>query len=228
MNTKYKITILLTTLIVLALSVGLTYAQDNGNGDGVPANNMDEFQTHAFNYGGIGFANAQSGEQWNDQERGNMRGNNQQGGTDGTGIYTMLPPATEEELSDVAVEAMIDGWVDEQHAYAVYEMVMEQFGEVAPFLNIQRSEAQHAAAWEFLFDRYDIPVPEMPEFEALPELTSLEEACQIAADAEIANFELYDDMAELFSDYPDILQIVMALRNASEFSHLPTFLSCAS
>jgi hypothetical protein len=222
MNTKYKITILLTTLIVLALSVGIIYAQGNGNGRRNPGNqsspnNLDNAQ-QADNYGR---------SESNNGQRGNMR-SNQQSGMDGAGIYADLPPATEGELSDVAVEAMIDGWMDEQHAYAVYEMVMEQFGEVAPFLNIQRSEAQHAAAWELMFDRYDIPVPEVPEFEALPELTSLEEACQIAADAEIANFELYDDMAELFSDYPDILQIVMALRNASEFSHLPTFLSCAS
>ena len=57
---------------------------------------------------------------------------------------------------------MQDGLADEQHAYAVYAAVIEQFGAVRPFTNIQKAEAQHMAAWEFLFDRYGIPTPQPP------------------------------------------------------------------
>ena len=104
--------------------------------------------------------------------------------------------------------------------------VMTQFGEVAPFVNIQRAEAQHASAWELMFERYGIDMPALPEFE-LPEFASLQEACQIASEAEIINFSLYDEMADTFADYPDILQVSIALRNASEFNHLPAFENCA-
>ena len=117
--------------------------------------------------------------------------------------------------------------MDEQHAYAVYGAVIEQFGEVAPFTNIQRSEAQHIAAWELMFDRYDGAVPAVPEFE-VPAFASLSDACEAAAAAEIANFGLYDNMLATLSDYPDIVQVITTLRNASEFNHLPAFQSCAS
>lgn len=226
MNTKRRIAVLVVTLAVLALSIGVIYAQDNGNSNGPgTAAGLNEAQMHAFNYGGIGFANAQNGAQWNDRERGNMR--NQQGTMAGTGLYTMLPPAFDGELPEYIVDLMVDGWVDEQHAYAVYEAVIEQFGPVAPFVNIQRAEAQHAAAWELLFDRYGIPVPEIPDFGEIPEFATLADACQAAADAEIANFELYDSMEEAFSEYPDIAQVATALSNASEFNHLPAFENCA-
>ena len=145
----------------------------------------------------------------------------------GTGFYAALPPTADADLSDVEIAAMTDGWMDEQHAYAVYGAVIDQFGAVAPFVNIQRSEAQHIAAWELLFDRYGVTLPAVPEFE-VPTFDSLSDACQAAADAEIANFELYDSMLATLSDYPDMVQVVTTLRNASEFNHLPAFQSCAS
>ncbi len=120
--------------------------------------------------------------------------------TAGTGFYATLPPVTDAELSEAEIAAMTDGWLDEQHAYAVYGAVIDQFGAVAPFVNIQRSEAQHIAAWELIFDRYGVPVPAVPEFD-LPTFATLSDACQTAAAAEIANFGLY----ELDADDPERL-----------------------
>jgi hypothetical protein len=94
-------------------------------------------------------------------------------------------------------------------------------------VNIQRAESQHIAAWEFLFDRYGIDIPELPVID-IPQFASLSEACDAAAAAEIANFGLYDSMLEAFAGYPDIAQVTQALRNASEFSHLPAFETCAA
>ena len=125
------------------------------------------------------------------------------------------------------IATMTAGWLDEQHAYATYEAIIDQFGNVAPFVNIQRSEAQHIAAWELMFDRYGVELPAVPEFDT-PEFSTLSDACQTAADAEIANFELYDTMLVTLGDYPDMVQVVTSLRNASEFSHLPAFQRCAS
>lgn len=224
---KKKVMIVsLVMLAVAALGISAVSAQGNGNGNG-PRQSAgaqlcadSDTQCQAYNYGGIGFVNGQTGARWNGQERGNMQGA-------GIGLYAALPPATDADLSEAQIAAMTDGWMDEQHAYAVYGAVIDQFGAVAPFVNIQRSEAQHIAAWELLFDRYGVALPALPEFE-VPAFDSLSDACQAAADAEITNFELYDSMLETLSDYPDMVQVVTTLRNASEFNHLPAFQSCAS
>ncbi|MBZ0302086.1 MAG: hypothetical protein K8J31_20215 [Anaerolineae bacterium] len=225
---------LLISLVIvgaLALGIGAVAAQGNGNGPGTgaqQANNCasEDAQCQAYNYGGIGFVNGQTGARWNNQERGSMRSNGGTG-TNGIGYYASLPPAVDAKLSDAEIAAMTSGWLDEQHAYTVYAAILEQFGDTAPFVNIQLAEAQHIAAWELQFDRYGIALPGVPEFE-VPVFASLSEACQTAAAAEIANFELYDTMLATLGDYPDMVQVVTALRNASEFNHLPAFQSCAA
>jgi hypothetical protein len=208
------------------------YAQGGGNGNGPggpgtqpgdPGTCTDEPHINAYNNGGIGFVNPQSRGQWNGQQRDQM---NRGAGANGTGFYTSLPPASVEALPQDIIDLMIEGWLDEQHAYAAYESIMAQFGEIAPFANIQQAEVQHAAAWEFLFDRYGIPMPEVPAFE-VPSFASPAEACALGAEAEIANFALYDEMLAAFEPYPDIYQVALALRNASEFNHLPAFQTCA-
>lgn len=222
--------ILISLFVVGALAV---YAHQGGQGGpGGPGDQprdpgqgdcVDDGQMQSYRSGGIGFVNPQNGDQWNGQQRGQM---NRGAGANGTGFYTSLPPASAEELPQEIIDLMIDGWLDEQHAYAAYESIMGQFGEIAPFVNIQQAEVQHAAAWEFLFDRYSIPVPDVPEFE-IPTFASTQEACALGAEAEIANFALYDEMLQAFEPYPDIYQVALALRNASEFSHLPAFETCA-
>jgi hypothetical protein len=138
-----------------------------------------------------------------------------------------LPSAATGELSDAAVAALVAGIQDEYHAYAVYQAVIDQFGPVAPFTRIQAAEAQHIAALEVLFNRYDVPVPDPEPLEDLPEFNSIADACALGAAAEIANFELYDSWIAQTSDYPDLVQVFTALRNASEFNHLPAFEQCA-
>lgn len=198
---------------------------------------------------GIGTANAQGGNPPCDPAHpelcthtppnmGNGRGGNGNGNgfgagrqgqnnrMGGGGITANLPPATVTELPQNVIDLMIAGWKDEQNAYAIYEAIMTQFGRVAPFVNIQRAEAQHSAAWETLFTRYGIAVPTAPTVEATT-FATLAEACQAGVDAEIANAALYDKMLEAFAPYPDLLQVATALRNASLNSHLPAFQNCA-
>lgn len=138
-----------------------------------------------------------------------------------------LPPAVPGDLPTDVVNAMTEGILDEYHAYAVYQAVIDQFGAVAPFTRIQAAEAQHIAAWEVIFNRYGITIPEVPVLDPVPQFDTLAAACQIAADAEIANFSLYDRNAAILADYPDMVQVVTTLRNASEYNHLPAFQACA-
>jgi hypothetical protein len=224
-----KLFILFAIVAILVIGISVVAAQGNGNGNGngncdpqQPDTCTNDPQYNAYNYGGLGFVNAQNGQGWNGQQRGRM---NRGAGQNGVGFYATLPPAYEGELPQAVIDLMINGWLDEQHAYAVYGGVIEQFGNVRPFVNIQQAEAQHIAAWEFLFDRYEIAIPDVPTVD-VPQFASLTEACQIAADAEIANFGLYDTMIASFAEYPDLYQVTLALRNASEFNHLPAFESC--
>lgn len=237
MNKKLVIII---SVIVLVIGIGVVSAQGRGNGGNGnsgsrgsanvicdpqnPDSCLSDPQVNAYTYGGVGFVNPQTGAQWNGQQRGAM---GRETGMNGTGLYASLPPAYDGVLPQEVIDLMVDGWTDEQHAYAVYESVMAQFGEVAPFVSIQKAEVQHSAAWEFLFDRYGIATPAVPSFE-VPAFATTADACAVAAAAEIANFELYDTMMTAFADYPDIYQIALALRNASEFNHLPAFEACAS
>jgi hypothetical protein len=140
---------------------------------------------------------------------------------------TMLPPKTSGQVPAAVVSAMQAGLADELNAYAIYGSVIDQFGSVRPFSNIQRAEAQHIAAWEFLFDRYGIPMPAADKVE-VPEFASLTDACQAAVDAEIANRDLYDKLLSAFGDYPDMTQVATQLRTATNEKHLPAFQRCAN
>jgi hypothetical protein len=60
-----------------------------------------------------------------------------------------------------------------------------------------------------------------------PPFGSLSEACAAAAEAEVANFDLYDQWIATAEAYPGIAWVFTSLRNASEFRHLPAFERCA-
>ncbi len=138
-----------------------------------------------------------------------------------------LPAPVDGPVPAEVVAVITAGIMDEWQAYAVYDAVIDQFGAVRPFTNIQRAEAQHADAWATIFERYDLPLPAQPVLEELPEIASLADACAVAAEAEIANMALYDTMLTTLADYPDMLQVATALRAASADKHLPAFERCA-
>lgn len=143
------------------------------------------------------------------------------------GLLATLPPAVPGELPADVVAALNAALHDEQNAYATYQAVIDQFGAVRPFTSIQAAEAQHIAALEFLFERYGLTVPQATPVQAAA-FASVSDACSAGAAAEIANFALYDNWMATVANYPDILQVITALRDASEFQHLPAFERCAS
>lgn len=130
-------------------------------------------------------------------------------------------------LTDAAVEAMTAGWLDEANANAAYEALIAQFGEVIPFVQLQRAEAQHMSAWERQFERFGLALPEMPAAAPLPDFASLTEACAAGAALEEANIGLYDQMLATFEGYPSLTRVATALRAASLDRHLPALEACA-
>ena len=148
---------------------------------------------------------------------GRGRGN---GGQPGVGLPVGEPLTAEQEA------ALVDLWEDEQHALAVYQSVIAQFGDVLPFTAIAQAEQSHAAALENAFARYGVAVPTVPTFD-VPTFATLEDACAVAARAEIDNAALYDDLTSLFTQ-PDVLRVMANLSGASLNNHLPAFEACAS
>ncbi|MBI5959154.1 MAG: DUF2202 domain-containing protein, partial [Chloroflexi bacterium] len=130
-------------------------------------------------------------------------------------------------LTPEVTEALLAGWQDEYNAYNTYQAIIDQFGAVRPFTAIQAAEAQHISELEFLFERYAIAIPEPQTLSAVPQFATLADACAAGAEAEIANFGLYDQWITTAENYPDIAWVFNALRDASEFRHLPVFERCA-
>ena len=211
-------------LLVLVGVVGAQTGSDGnggrGNGSGHGNQNGNGYRWGAGNGANFALVDPDTGEQWR------QGGNIQHGAQQTMGMFSLLPPAGELELSEAAIAAMEAGLTDELTALAVYNGVIEQFGEVRPFVNIMRSEQQHADAWLFMYERYGLDVPNAPTVE-VPTFATLADACQLSVDAEIANAALYDEQMSAFADYPDLAQVATALRNASEYNHLVAFQRCA-
>jgi hypothetical protein len=131
------------------------------------------------------------------------------------------------EVPAEVIDALYAGLADEHRAYDTYQAVIDQFGAVRPFSNIQQAEATHIAALEFILERYNLAVPEIAPLAEISQFASLADACSAGVVAETANFDLYDNWIATVQNYPDMVQVFTALRDASEFNHLPAFERCA-
>lgn len=121
-----------------------------------------------------------------------------------------------------AVRAAIQ---DEYHASAVYVAIMDRFGSIAPFVNIERAERQHASSLAALLSSRGLPVPDPAPLGDAPAFASVAAACAAAADAEVANIGLYDEL--LAATLPaDVRRVFENNRRASLENHLPAFRRC--
>ena len=239
MNAR-RIAVAALVVSLFVFGVGVAAAQTgNGYGPGTgtcqqtgepcPMNPMQAQMGGQFGMG------AQNGMQGNtaapNQNRmgGQQRGpasQNQMGGRWNTN--TAPATANTSALSADAVAAMIAGWQDEASAYAAYGALIEQFGEIVPFVQLQNAEAQHMAAWERQFARYGLALPEAPIAEELPMFATPQDACAAAEAIEEANIGLYDELQAAFEGYPSLTRVVTALRAASLNRHLPELELCAA
>jgi hypothetical protein len=124
------------------------------------------------------------------------------------------------------VEGLLLALNDEYHAWAVYDQVISDFGEVRPFPNIREAEATHIESLLRLFAIYEVPIPDNPWIGNVPSFDSPQAACAVGVEAEILNAALYD-LLFTTTEREDIIIIYEALQRASQENHLPAFQSCA-
>ena len=130
------------------------------------------------------------------------------------------------KLTETEIRALNEALDDEYLAWATYDQVIADFGEVRPFNNIREAEARHIEALCALFARYGLPVPENPWPGKVARYASLQAACEAGVAAEIDNGALYERLLAS-TQRPDILRVFRNLQEASQERHLRAFQRCA-
>jgi len=129
------------------------------------------------------------------------------------------------ELTEPEIRALNEALDDEYLAWATYDQVIADFGEVPPFINIREAEARHIEALCTLYARYGLPVPGNPWPGKVARHASLQAACEAGVAAEIANGEMYQRLLGV-TQRPDILTVLRNLQEASQQRHLSAFQRC--
>jgi hypothetical protein len=125
------------------------------------------------------------------------------------------------KLQEILEEALLD----EYKARDTYRKIINTFGAVRPFVNIVEAEQRHIDSLLVLYEKYDIPLPAIPDPDRVDIPDSLLKACQMGMDAEIENLTMYDRLIEA-ADLPDVIEVLKRLQAASRDNHLPAFQRC--
>lgn len=132
-----------------------------------------------------------------------------------------------EELSSDVKAALDEAINDEYKALSTYQAVIAKFGAIRPFSMIKGAEEQHIASLKAIYDKYGLEIPENNWPDKITAPSTLQEACQIGVDAEIANASLYEEsLLPAVKEHEDITAVFTNLMNASEQKHLPAFERC--
>jgi hypothetical protein len=140
----------------------------------------------------------------------------------GQGAGTGMVGTTASPLSAAEKDALNQAILEEYGALNLYQSVIKQFGNVAPFAQIVRAEQQHINALVRQATKYGVTVPANPGLASVPTFATLNAAYQAGAAAEIADAALYDQLKPVVV-HTDILQVFNNLQSASLNSHLPMF-----
>lgn len=147
-------------------------------------------------------------------------------------LASITAASAADPLPQAVQEALTSALMDEYHAEAFYDAVLDRFGQVRPFVNIIRAEQNHASAIITLMRTYGMAVPEntllgSAEVAAAVPAT-LGAACAVGVQAEMDNAGLYDGkLLPAVVGYADITFALENLRDASQNMHLPAFQRCA-
>lgn len=141
-------------------------------------------------------------------------------------IATNANAVTNRTLDDRTKQAMVEAINDEYQARAFYTAVIEKFGNLRPFSNIVQAEDRHVQLWNALFNQYGVPIPEDTFARKVQAPETLQAACKLGVEAEIANVKMYENFLT-FVNEPDLRAAFTQLRYVSQNNHLRAFQRCA-
>lgn len=133
---------------------------------------------------------------------------------------TAATTLSEQEAADLAAAIQ-----EEYTAMNTYQAIMDELGEIQPFLRIARSEQQHANALIRVAERFGVEVPENAGEVADIEWSTFEEACQLGVTFEQLDADLYDEILPNTTN-PVLIRVYTNLQRASLNNHLPAFEAC--
>lgn len=125
----------------------------------------------------------------------------------------------------LAWEALM-GPYGEYAAVAAYTAVIEEFGQVQPYVNILEAEQRHVSALIRQLDRFGVSAPANPWLGKIPAPADLLTTAQAEADGEVANVAMYDELLAQSND-AGLTRVLTNLRRASLEAHLPMFEAAA-
>ena len=117
----------------------------------------------------------------------------------------------------------VDG---EYAAAALYQAVIDTFGDVEPYVTIKASEDRHIEALKRQLERLDVEIPDNPYSETAVAPADLQDAAEAWAEGEVANVDMYDELLTQTDD-PRLTNVLGNLQRASLESHLPLFEAAA-
>jgi hypothetical protein len=130
-----------------------------------------------------------------------------------------------ETLSAEEEDGLILAIQEEYKALNLYKAVINEFGNIAPFAQIVKSEQQHVNSLVKQADKYGVVVPSDPGVDASITFDSVSSACEAGVSAEIEDAALYDELTS-FTNNTALLRVYSSLQSASLNSHLPAFQAC--
>lgn len=138
-------------------------------------------------------------------------------------VYVYALPAGVNIGSNEAIawEALMSP-VGEYAASAMYQAVIDKFGQVEPYVTIRVAEERHISALIRQLDRYGVKVPANPYLGAVVAPAKLQTAAEAWAIGEIENVTMYDNLLGKSSD-SNLNRVLTNLRASSQDSHLPLF-----
>ncbi len=128
-------------------------------------------------------------------------------------------------LTEAEIHALNEALDDEYRAWATYDQVIADFGDVRPFSNIREAEARHIDALRGLFDSYGLSIPANAWPGRVERYPDLRAACAAGVAAETANGEMYERLLGA-TQRADIVRVLRSLQDASQQRHLPAFQRC--
>lgn len=126
------------------------------------------------------------------------------------------------------VRAALDRSIqDEYRSETIYQGVINDLGQLLPFVNVLTAEQRHSATVAEMSTRRGLTPPaNASTLATVPHYSTSTEACRAAAIAERANVAMYDELLRL--DLPSDVRLGFTnIRAASLLNHLPAFERCS-